>query len=308
MRLDFNVLWVEDQPDRVAAQVKAIDLRMGAEGFQLTPTTCTKVEEVRAHLAEDLFRDEIDLILVDWDLGTGVRGQHVIREIREVIPYKDVVFYSAVTNVNELRKAAFDEELEGIYFVLRNELVEEVTQIFRTMIKKALDLDHTRGIVMGATSDVDQIVRDCLLAAHSLLNEKGQATVLAEMVKILDDKVPNLAKQVAKVKILTVEKIMATHQTFTANDGLRILKRILETEEFNQHAHYVSGLTRYIRDVVPMRNILGHKVLSPEGKPQGIAGIRGETITLDELRELRRLLLELRQQFRKLHDVLRSAV
>lgn len=306
MRLDFNILWVEDQPSRIAAQIRALDREMGVEGFQLVATTCTEVDEVKEHLAEDLFRDEIDLILVDWDLGKGVQGQQVIKEIREVVPYKDVVFYSAVTDVSELRTAAFEEGLEGIYFVVRGELVDEVTQLFRSMIKKVLDLDHTRGIVMGATSDVDQTVRECLLAAHNLLNEEGQARVLSEMVNLIDDKVPNLTKQVKKLRTSTVDQIMGKHQTFTANDGLRILKRILETDQFKDLVHHVDGLTRYIQDVVPKRNILGHRVLSPEGKPQGIAGVEGETITLDELRELRRMLLELRQQFRDLHGSLQS--
>ena len=304
MRLDFNVLWVEDQPGGVAAQGKAIGRNMAEEGFEFKPTMCTGLDEVQHRLSDDVFTDEVDLILVDWDLGKGVEGQTVITGIREHIPYKDVVFYSAVTDTKKLKEAAASEGNEGVYFVHRNDLVDEVTNLFRSVVKKVLDLDHTRGIVMGATSDVDQMARECLLLAHDLLDEGGRAGVLQEMVAILDDKVPNLDKRVVKLKREpTVAGILDAHMTFTANDGLRVLTRILELDRLKAHASHGANIKLYMEKVVPKRNILGHRVLSPEGKP-GIAGIPGETISLDDLRALRRLLLDLRQGFRDLHGAL----
>jgi hypothetical protein len=304
MRLDFNVLWVEDQPGVVAAQGKAIGRNMAEEGFEFKPTICTGLDEVQHRLSDDLFTDEVDLILVDWDLGKGVEGQTVITGIRERIPYKDVVFYSAVTDTKKLKEASFGEGHEGVYFVHRNDLVDEVTSLFKSVVKKVLDLDHTRGIVMGATSDVDQMARECLLLAHDLLDEAGRAGVLEEMVAILDDKVPSLEKRVGKLKQgPTVAGILEAHVTFTANDGLRVLTRVLELDALKAHAGHGVKIKLYMEKVVPKRNILGHKVLSPEGKP-GIAGMPGETISLDDLRALRRLLLELRQDFRDLHGAL----
>ena len=257
MRLDFNVLWVEDQPDAVVAQMKAIDREMAEEGFTLKPFACQTLDEVTAYIGEDVFRDEIDLILVDWDLGKGVQGQDVIASIRREVPYKDVVFYSAVTDIKELQTAAYEAELEGIYFVHRNDLVHEVGQLFRTMIKKVLDLDHTRGIVMGATSDVDQMVRECLVMAYGLLDEAGQRGVHAEVVSLLEAKLPSLEKSVGKLRGKAALEIIEEHRTFTANDGLRILTRVLELEPLQAHKHHQDGLRKYIADVVPKRNILG---------------------------------------------------
>ncbi|MGJ0511179.1 hypothetical protein [Methylocystis sp.] len=307
MRLDFNVLWVEDQPDGVKSQKAALQRIMAEEGFDLKPTICSGPAEVQNWISDDVFTDEVDLILVDWDLGKGVEGQTVITEIRDRIHYRDVVFYSAVTDTSNLRQRSFNEGHEGVYFVHRNELVQEVTHLFKSMIKKVLDLDHTRGIVMGATSDVEQTARECLLLAHGLLDDAGKAGVLKEMVGLLDEKIPDLTKRVEKLKGKSASEIVAAHLTFTANDGLRILTRILSMEQFAAHKPHKESLNRYIQEVVPKRNILGHKVLSPDGKPQGIAGMPGETISLDELRALRRRLLELRQEFRNLHGAL-SAV
>jgi hypothetical protein len=95
LRLDFNVLWVDDQPNRVESQIKRITKQMEDEGFQFNSTLCKSIEDVRKLIAGNVFTDEIDLILVDWDLGSGVQGQDAIATIRETVPYKDVVFYSA---------------------------------------------------------------------------------------------------------------------------------------------------------------------------------------------------------------------
>jgi CheY-like chemotaxis protein len=303
MRLDFNVLWVDDQPDNMKASVATLQRAMAAEGFDLKHEFCSTMEEVTAMIADSLFRDEIDLILVDWNLGGGLTGEEVIAKIRETVPYKDIIFYSANANVDDLKKASYKAGNEGVYFVVRGELVDEATQLFHTMIKKVLDLDHTRGIVMGATSDVDQMARDCLQLAHDLLEEAEKRGVLEEMVSLLNEKAPSLEKRVNKLtKNPQVSVILAEHAVFTANDGLRILTRLLELPTFAAQKPHQDGVKRYINEVVPKRNILGHKVLTPEGKPVGIAGeTSAEVISVDEMRALRKLLLELRKEFKLLH-------
>lgn len=304
MRLDFNVLWVDDQPENIRGSVQTLQRGMADEGFELKHFFCASMVEVQERLADDVFRDEIDLILVDWDLGKDrPSGEKVISEVRERIPYKDVIFYSAHVNVAKLREVSYKAGNEGVFFVGRTELVDEAIGLFHTMIKKVLDLDHTRGIVMGATSDVDQMARECLQLAHDLLEDAEKAGVLEEMVSLIHDKVPSLEK---RVKMLTEEPqvnvILAEHAVFTANDGLRILSRLLELPAFDAQKPHQEGVKRYINEVVPKRNILGHKVLTPEGKPAGIAGAtNAEVISIDEMRTLRKLLLELRNEFKLLH-------
>lgn len=303
MRLDFNVLWVDDQPANMRGSVQTLFRAMADEGFQLNAVFCSTLDEVTKRISDSIFRDEIDLILVDWNLGGGLKGEEVIAQIRETVPYKDIIFYSATANVDDLKKASYEAGNEGVYFVVRSELVDEANQLFHTMIKKVLDLDHTRGIVMGATSDVDQMARECLQLAHDLLEEAEKKGVLEEMVSLLNEKVPSLEKRVGKLtKDPQVQVILAEHAVFTANDGLRILTRLLELPKFEAQKPHTEGVKRYINEVVPKRNILGHKVLTPDGKPAGIAGTtNGDVISIEEMRALRKLLLELRNEFKLLH-------
>jgi CheY-like chemotaxis protein len=297
VRLDFNVLWVEDQPDRVAAQIRGIAKKMEDEGFEFKETMCQSIEAVKRAIASDVFNDEVDLILVDWDLGEGAEGQHAIAEVREAIQYKDVVFYSAQTTPS----------LEGIYCVAREELVDEVVGVFESLVKKVLDLDHARGIVMGATSDIDYMVNECLLTMHGQLNDDGKKAMLQDAVMRTDARLKDLAKRATKLRDTSdITDFFAEHMLFTAYDRLRILSHALDSDAFKAHGAAKPSVGAYMEKVVPERNILGHQVLVPAGKPQAVADHKGKLVSLEEVRTLRRLILTLRHEFRRLLTALRG--
>lgn len=306
MRLDFNVLWVDDQPDRVASQITAITKKMEQEGFEFRPTLCQSLDSVRDTISSHVFTDEVDLILVDWDLGNGVQGQDAIAEIRGTVQYKDVVFYSAQPTV-DLKKAVFDKGLEGVYCASREQLVDEVMGVFDSLVKKVLDLDHTRGIVMGATSDIDYIVNECLVVVHEKLDDSGKAKMLGDALGYVKKRVDDLAKKAQGLEAATtLAEYFEAHMILTANDRLRILAGLLKASAFAAHSGYRPAILAYQREVVPDRNRLGHMVLVPQGKPQTVTDFEGKSVTINETRELRRLILDLRGQFRSLLTALQA--
>ena len=307
MRLDFNVLWVDDQPDRVGSQITAITKRMQEEGFQFMPSLCQSIDEVKKAIAADVFTDEVDLILVDWDLGNGVVGQDAIAEIRSMVPYKDVVFYSAQTAPDALRKAAFDKGVEGIYCASREQLVDEVFGVFESLVKKVLDLDHARGIVMGATSDIDHIVNECLMVVHGKLDQGGRDAMLKDGLGYIQKRIAELAETAKKLEgAKTLGEFFEAHMILTANDRLRMLAGALKAAAFSAHKGYRPHIVAYQQKVVPDRNILGHMVLVPEGKPKAVTDSKGKAMSVEETRELRRLILDLRLQFRNLLAALQA--
>lgn len=300
MRLDFNVLWVDDQPNSIDAQIKAIDKQMESEGFRFVATACKSVDEIRDVVKDNVFTDEIDLILTDWDLGGGLQGQDAIAVIRESVKYKDVVFYSAQTPVDTLRTLAFEKGLEGVYCTSRADLVDEVLGVFESLVKKVLDLDHTRGIVMGATSDIDQTVRECLLAMHLNLDADGKGQMIKTALGYIDEGIEKHADTAGKLKnATTLEELFEAHNVLTTNDRLRMLARALKMKAFEAHKGYRQSVTAYLEKTVRKRNALGHQVLIPQGKPS-VVTLTGKTVTIEEMRQLRKLILDLRTDFRKL--------
>lgn len=298
MRLDFNVLWVDDQPERVDAQIRRIAMRMEEEGFEFNPTRSQSMDDVLKLIGDSVFADEIDLILVDWDLGGQLQGQDVIAAIREAVPYKDVVFYSAQTPASTLRQLAFEKGVEGVYCASREALVDEVLGVFESLVKKVLDLDHTRGIVMGATSDIDYMVKECLFAIHGQLDEQGRAAMLKKTLGHLEKRMKELNKLAAKLKDATsLPELFEAHEILTSNHRLRVLAEALKGEFLKPHKKFRKSVVDYQQQVLRKRNILGHVALAPR---ENLTDSKSEVMSLDETRELRRLILALRSDFRNL--------
>lgn len=301
MRLDFNVLWVDDQPDRVGAQISRIRRRMEEEGFEFSATVSRSIDDVRRLIGEDVFTDEIDLILVDWDLGGQVEGQDAIAAIRESVPYRDVVFYSAQHPANTLRQLAFDKGVEGVYCASREDLVAEVLGVFESLVKKVLDLDHTRGIVMGATSDIDYMVNECLVAIHDQFDDEGKTAMLKQALGYIEKRIKELTETATHLRgVTSMAELFEAHMVLTSNDRLRVLAGVLKAKILAPHMAYRRSVITYQQKVVPFRNDLGHVVLVPEGKVLTLTDNKGKVISLGQTRDLRRLILGLRSDFRKL--------
>src|SRR6266487_5253266 len=154
MRLDFNILWVEDQPDAVKAQFDRIGLLLRKEGFRCNAEFATSVANAKGFLADDIFGDHIDLVLMDYDLGDGPNGSEGIEIVRDEFPFKDIVFYSA-SGVQKLQQSLSEKKFQGIFYSSRQDLPDIVVGVFQALVKKVLDIEHSRGVVMGATSEID---------------------------------------------------------------------------------------------------------------------------------------------------------
>lgn len=280
---------------------------MAAEGFEFKPRQCRTLVEVEGVIREEVFTDEIDLILVDWNLGNNVHGEDAIDRIREIVQYKEVVFYSGEASVVQLRQKAFDRQLEGVYCAGREELVDEVIGVFESLIKKVLDLDHTRGIVMGATSDIDHMVNTCLTLAHDKLGEEGKAEFIKEALRRVSEQVKNITKLGARLHASPdLETLFRAHMLFSSDHRLRLLASVLKMEELSAHSAAIGIIEIYRDSVVHERNTLGHSVLVPEGKPTTVVDDAGKIVDIDAMRDLRKLILNLRTEFRALVNAMQA--
>ena len=75
--------------------------------------------------------------------------------------------------------------------------------VFESLVKKVLDLDHTRGIVMGATSDIDYMVNECLLVIHGQFDENGRAKMLKQALRYIEKRMKQLNETATKLKDVT---------------------------------------------------------------------------------------------------------
>lgn len=300
MRLDFNVLWIDDQPQNIASFGERLNFRTQEEGFKLNVTQAKSLDEATKHLADDVFLDGIDLVVVDYNLGASEWGDVAVRKIRNKVPYKDIVFYSAKETA-DLRQIMLTEGVEGVFCAHRADLPDTLIGVFESLIKKVLDIDHCRGIVMGVTSDIDQIVLDCLLDLAPKLDPKHNESAALYALEKLDERLKRFQStrdQLFETK--TVEALLEAHEAFPAFDRLGLLKTILGLHYNNGYPLLRKAVGKYTNDIPPRRNELGHVRLVAEGGIRTLRGHGTKTVTSEELKDLRQLLIIYRDRFDEL--------
>lgn len=289
MRLDFNVLWVEDQQQAVESQRERIELIVQKEGFRLQVLFASSIEDATKYLSDDIYGDHIDLILMDLDLGAGGRGDDGLVEVRNIFAYKDIIFYSS--QAQDLLDLVAQKRIEGVYCSTRDDLPNTVDGAFEILVKKVLDIDHSRGIVMGATSDIDQHVKDCLLSIFDKSDEECQLATLKVLARHLKDKRKSFDKEATSIEAVThVSELFDKYNVYTSNDRLRLLKNSIKINKIHDDQNKI--IAHYLNETVPKRNLLAHVQVKVDGFSRKLIDKNGTELTHEDMRSLRKALLE----------------
>jgi hypothetical protein len=305
MRLDFNILWVEDQPAAVGAQKDRIAILLRKEGFKLQTEFAKSVDEAKTYLSSDIFGDHIDLILMDYDLGAGPKGDDGLVEVRHKFEYKDIIFYSAQTS--QLLEKVVKKHLQGVFCSSRSDLPDTVVGVFDALVKKVLDIDHCRGIVMGASSDIDHLINLCLTATFESSDEgarKATIKLVGEQMKEIRKDFEKIAKAVEEVT--HVDKLFDKHLVYTSSHRLSLLRKTLKASQ--QYSTECESMKDYAVNTAPKRNDLAHVRVVRSGFSRKLIDRHNKELTTDEMRTLRVNLLNHFEKFETLESVLSAAL
>lgn len=291
MRMDFNILWVENQQDLVQAQKERLELLVRREGFRLQVKFVESVDAAVASLGDDIYTDHVDLVLMDYDLGAGKKGDEGLVEVRHLIPYRDVIYYSS--QANELLKMVLQRGVEGVFCSTRDDLPDRCFGVFEALIKKVVDIDHSRGIVMGTTSDIDHFVMDALVASFDRCDDDGKAAALAQVQKDLEkmrERFEKATGDIAAVKHLS--DLFDHHAFYTSVDRLELLRKVLKAGAPDAHKANDATLIEYIQKTLPRRNDLAHVRVQVEGFSRKLVNRKGVELRAADMKELRLQLLQ----------------
>lgn len=296
MRIDFNVLWVEDQVGPVQSTNDRLKERLREEGFRLCTKFVGSVDEAIAQLDENTYKDGVDLILIDYDLGAGKTGDKGLVEVRNIVPYRDLVFYSG-SAVSTLRKLA--EGVEGVWISSRQDLLDIVHRIFEDLVRKVIDIDHARGIAIGATSTIDFKVFLAIIDTFNKCSDVQKDQLLASIRQNVIESKASLEEELKKVEEIThVEQLEPFHLTYTSHARLRLLIRMLKL--MGLHSKDRPHFSKYLDEVMPKRNDLAHLRVHSDGISRKLINKRGNEFSSSDMRDLRIQILE----FEELLDAL----
>lgn len=297
MRLDFNILWVEDQPDRVEAQRKRIEMLMRKQGFKLQAQIATSIEEARTCVGADIFGDHIDLVLMDFDFGGGPDGEYGLGMVRDIFPYKDIVFYSAQVP-QALEDVVAKNKLQGVFCCHRNDLPDTVVGVFNALVKKVLDIDHCRGIAMGATSEIDGFVSASLETVLGRLDQESIEKAFKIVYKQLEEIQERFQKGFEDIeRAKAIVEIFELHHIYTSTHRLRLFRKILEM--LGTHESEIGLMKKYENETMPKRNVLAHVTVERSGFARRIFDRKRNEITTDDMQALRVALLENHELFER---------
>jgi len=296
MKLELCALWIDDQPKHVKSFAESLQRRLADLGFELHVTEATSLDAVDEVLGGHVHDDGIDLVLIDFDLGlAGAGGDKALTSVRKRFPHKDLIFYSA-DDREKLRDIAYQSKIDGVYFSTRLSLVDDTFSMVEKTLQKVLDIDHMRGIVMAATSDIDYLVEQSLIAVNERLDHGGQESIAAEAAATVRDKLSRWDEELGKAeKKKKLEAILKLKHLFSASDRLDFLIQKLDDWK-SENSTPLEKADAYRKDVVPRRNKLAHSRLKMENGRRVLQGPDGP-ISDESMRALRKELIDHRNNF-----------
>ncbi len=253
MRITYSILWFDDT-DEFFDSLDLDPLRDAIESWGFNPKIqlVTNPDDFMSH---EPFR-EYDLIVVDYNLEEyDKHGEEFIKKIREHDVYTEVIFYSA-NPVSELWDAVRAKELEGVFIAGRPGVLTKIKRVADQSVRKILDLENVRGIVMAEVGDIDHILDSILTLGLADLDET--------MVTDICERFHVDANKQAKRRIQNLEEFsqsptipglidLASDSSKRWNNFQRLAKK--------HPALQNNSVGDYSADVLQPRNFLAHGVV-----------------------------------------------
>ena len=233
MKTAYNIIWVDDDPASIETDQE--DVRDFLEEFGIR-ADINYVEapadgSIHEKLEHSLSDQELDLLLVDFHME-GLRGDQLVKLIRESDHvYLPVIFYSS-SSVAELLTAVHDAALDGVYIANRDYLINKVKDVVRSLLAKEQTVKQVRGLLMEGVSEIDARFEEIFFKVWEDCSQDNKAEVYKYLLAIISDRVKQAAKREETFpdedqfgKHLRTEFLTSKFDTYTR---WRLTKKLLE--------------------------------------------------------------------------------
>ena len=295
MKLEYRILWFEDDPESVQDVVDALRDLLRGQGFELVcdwgecnaDTMTDTVERLRNY-------NPYDLMVFDYDLGSGLTGEALAQTLRSRI-WTEILYYSANRSAEDLSHGMKARRVEGVFCAVRQNLEERVWAIVESQIKRICDLNNMRGIVLDSMSSVDTAIRTLFSKAYQEMTAEGKSSTTGKLVKKLKERAEQAKDFAEGISADTVATSIFDHRHV---DFQMVRQRL-------SHTHACFKDTAPMKDLQDLRNKLAHQPSRFNAQENVIELIDQHTgnvekFTYDKFTEIRGQLLEVRDVLRTL--------
>jgi len=254
MKLEYKILWFDNDPeifDSMEDEIAGLEETIRSWGFVPQVTKVSEPDEFIGHAPYS----DIDLVVVDFNLEEHGEGQEFIARLRTSTVFTEVIFYSAQA-AEQLWDAVRQKQLEGIYIAHKDNIVSRIIGVGEHTLRKVLDLENMRGIVMAEVGDLDQLLEKIFVLAMQDVPEKGRTSVFE---KFHEDACRGVSKQQQALDDFqaapSVEKLLGLCDSAKRWASYRRVRKV--------HEHLRSfSVGDYQSEVLTPRNALAHGIPS----------------------------------------------
>ena len=277
MKVNYKVIWVEDEPDDMEIQINLIIEEIQRNflipiGFD---KPYTKYEDFERNFLLKIKKEDfadIDLILVDYNLSdrSNRTGKDLIQKLRENGIFTDVLFYTG--NLDGMEKSLENVLLDGVAFSdnASDKLVSKFKNILGKQMNLIMRISDLRGYLMDSTSDFDFIAKNYVNFFFNKLSNEHKFEVknaICERIKLKYDDEINKFRKIRKKSEDNNEEafVMAAMDSqeyvMTVKDKIYIMGLVVQfiKDELRGYASDFSDL--YDVRIIKPRNKLAHSKL-----------------------------------------------
>jgi CheY-like chemotaxis protein len=285
MKIEYNVLWLDDQIDTFIDDeyVDKIKNHLEDEGFNANVITVSKPDDFFSHL-----NDSVDLILTDYNMAEK-NGAQIVEEVRNKSIFTEILFYTAkadLQNLDKIDRITFlqtDKVSGGTH---HEKVVEKAISLIDLTIKKFQHIVAMRGMIMHETSSLDAQSME-ILKLYLNCKEKGCGectdkerckpitdSVFGKLEQQFIDKIDDVVKLKEKNNL---RKLIKDNFLFSADYKIEALSKILGNLNITDFS------ADYKTEIITVRNKFAHAVLEKDKETGREYFKHGEDgITFDE--------------------------
>ena len=262
MNLEFKLLIVDDNPDDVQQAIGALEDYLKDNGFSLDSKN---IENPDVHLQgrQDVARGiKYDLAMVDYGLGSEeYTGADMAQKLRQEMSYTDIIFYSALSEIDLLNQLA-SRKVAGVFVSTRPALDEALRGVAKTIIGKAIDLTHMRGIAMAQTADMEVRMDKALERIFPLPeSEKRLDDVTSATFEKMEQSNAQIQGRFDEYKNNNDISKLIEDRMFTFHDKYRVIRRLVNQlpEAAKDHkTAEIDVFKKFGEEIIETRNKLAH--------------------------------------------------
>lgn len=312
MKLRFRVLVIDDDRGSATAALGGLEDFLRGNGFTL-----------ETHFVEDLSDKGIrrfaaqegrnyDLVMVDYNLGRDdTNGASAAASVRRQLAYTDIIFYSSMSP-NDLGAELAKQQVPGVFVANRTQLGEALEGVTKTIIGKAIDLTHMRGIAMAEVADMDVLMEETLARVFACEDDAIKAKAGRTLKKLVEDMEADLQSIKPIVADGRILDAVGDSRLFGSAQKCRAIQRVLGAIAAKPE-EAAKLFATYEKDVLGKRNTLAHakEEAGDDGATALRSSRRGEApVIIDDawMADFRRALQSHRQALGKICGALSAHV